>query len=397
MILLCGLCGWRSVRLALSITPDSAEYHFRLWQARAEEVGNSLDELDHALKLNPRYAEAWIARGLQQETAGDRNTAEASLLRAAGIDHLYLPLWTLANFYLRAGDLTRFWIWARRAAEMSYDPAALFQLCWRASGDTSEIFEHAIPAAPVVRRAYLDFLVRSDRLDAAEPLAVELGRTANPDDLDLLLRYCDALLTRRQVPPALRVWNALAARRILPYPTLDPAAGSSLTNGDLAVAPLQRGFDWRPTPVEGVVFSVNADARQMTASLSGKQPESCSFVEQYLPVLPNRKYRFRYRYRTRDLAADTGLSWILVEARTAAEIAAAAVSASPEDWREQSLAFSTPPNCDLLRVILRYRRPPGRVRAEGFADFGRFALEAVEGNKKIKRKKEKKKNFTEQK
>jgi hypothetical protein len=336
-----------------------------------------LDELDRALTLNPRYAEAWIARGLQQETAGDRAAAEASLLRAAGIDHLYLPLWTLANFYLRGGDLPRFWIWARRAAEMSYDPAALFQLCWRASGNAREILDRAIPPAPAMRRAYLDFLVHSDRLDAAEPLAAELGQTANTADLDLLLRYCDALLARRQVAPALRVWNTLAARRIIPYPALNPVAGSSLTNGDLAVTPLQRGFDWRPTQVQGAVFSVNADAHQMAVSLSGKQPESCNFAEQYLPVLPNRKYRFRYRCRTRGLAAETGLGWSFIEPGSAAEIAAGAVSASPDDWREQTITFSTPPGCDLLRILLRYRRPTGRVRAEGSADFGSFALEVV--------------------
>lgn len=336
-----------------------------------------MDELDRALKLNPRYAEAWIARGLQQETAGDRSTAEASLLRAAGIDHLYLPLWTLANFYLRAGDLPRFWIWARRAAEMAYDPAALFQLCWRASAEAREILQRAIPPAPAVRRAYLDFLVRSSRLDAAEFLAVELGQTADPADLDLLLRYCDALLARRRVEPARRVWNALAARRIIPYAPLDPAAGWSLTNGDLAVAPLQRGFDWRPTPVEGVAFSFYVDAHQMAISLSGKQPEACSLVEQYLPVLPNRKYRFRYRYRTRDLPVDTGLGWSFVEARSATEVTDEAVSASPEEWREETLTFSTPPGCDLLRVLLRYRRPHGHVRAEGSAEFGRLSLEAV--------------------
>src|SRR5260370_2846844 len=242
LILLCGLCGWRSVRLGLSIAPDSAEYHFRLWQAQADGARNSLDELDGALKLNPRYAEAWIARGLQQETAGDRSTAEASLLRAAGIDHLYLPLWTLANFYLRAGDLPRFWIWARRAAEMAYDPAALFQLCWRASGDAREILQRAIPPAPAVRRAYLDFLVRSPPPDPAQFLAVELGQTADPADLDLLLRYCDALLARRRVEPSRRVWNALAARRVIPYAPLDPAAGGAPHKARLTGAPLTRGL-----------------------------------------------------------------------------------------------------------------------------------------------------------
>src|ERR1700730_7708308 len=159
MALLCGFCGWGSVRLAVAITLESAEYHFRLWQAQEEKASA---ELDRALALNPRHAAAWIARGLEAEAAGDQKKAKASLLQAAEIDHLYLPRWTLANFYLRAGDLPQFWRWARRAAEVTYDPAALFQLCWRVSGDAQEILQQAIPDTPVLREAYLDFLVRTN-------------------------------------------------------------------------------------------------------------------------------------------------------------------------------------------------------------------------------------------
>ena len=374
LALLCGLCGWRSVRLATPITPDSAEYHFRLWQAQKEGVGNPSAELDRALALNPRYTEAWIARGLEAETSGDLKKAEASLLQAAEVDRLYLPRWTLANFYVRASELPQFWTWARRAAEMAYDPAALFQLCWRASDDAGEILQQAIPDTPVLREAYLDFLVRSNRLEAAGPLAVEISQRAGASQLDLLLRYCDALLARRQASPALQVWNALAARRIIPLVALDPRTGASLTNGDLAATPLRRGFDWRPARVEGAALSFNTGSREMSLSLSGKQPELCDFVEQYLPVIPNVKYHFRYRYRTQDLAVETGLVWSFVDGRSGAELAAGTLPAS-SSWNEQELDISTGSGSDFVRVLLRYRRPPGRMRAEGSVVFKRFALE----------------------
>src|SRR5207248_7358218 len=135
---------------------------------------------------------------------------------------------------------------------------------------------------------------------------IELSQRAGTAQLDLLLRYCDALLANRQANPALEVWNALAARRIIPDGVLNARAGSSLTNGDLAAAPILRGFDWRPARVDGATLSFDTGSREMSLTLSGKQPESCDFVEQYLPVLPNAKYRFRYRYRTQDLASETG-------------------------------------------------------------------------------------------
>jgi hypothetical protein len=113
----------------------------------------------------------------------------------------------------------------------------------------------------------------------------------------------------------------------------------------------------------------------MSLSLSGKQPESCDFVEQYLPVLPSAKYQFRYRYRTQDLAADTGLAWSFVDARTVAQLAAGAVPASPGAWNEQTFTFSTGSESDLLRLLLRYRRPPGSMRAEGSVVFTHLTLE----------------------
>jgi hypothetical protein len=327
-------------------------------------------ELEAALALNPRYTAAWIAHGLAAETAGDGKTAEASLLRAVAMDHTYLPCWTLANFYLRSGDTPQFWTWARRAAGMAYDPAALFQLCWRASGNAQEILDRAIPPLPAVRGAYLDFLLRTNRMDAARQLADAFCRTAEAPDVDRLLQYVDASLARKQAGPARKVWNALAARRLIPY-----GEAAALTNGDLSVAPLERGFDWRPGRIEGAPISFDPGLRRMSVALSGRQPELCDLVEQYVPLQPAAAYRFRFRYSTRELAAATGLIWSFVDARSGAEFATAAVPASPDGLREQTLAFSVPPNCDLARILLRYRRPAGRMRAEGAAVFSGFWLE----------------------
>jgi hypothetical protein len=381
MMLLGALCGWRSARLALGMTSiglaqDDAEYHFRHWQEHAEGPAESA-ELDRALALNPRYTAAWIARGLREETGGDRGRAEATLLHAAEIDRTYLPRWTLAGFYLRHGDLANFWIWARRAAEMAYDPGALFQLCWQASGDSREILDRAIPAEPGIRRAYLEFLVRTKRLEAAGPLVEEIGRTANSSDLARLLDYCDAEIVLRRVHPALEAWNVLAGRRVIPYGKLDPLAGVSLTNGDFASQPLLHGFDWMTTQVDGASLSFDIAAHEMAMSLDGRQPESCDLVGQYAPVLPGAGYRFRYRYRTRDLAAETGLGFSLVDARTGGEFALGAVPASSGDGGEGAIAFSTPAGCEMVRITLHYRRPPGSTRAEGSAFFTRLTLELL--------------------
>src|SRR3954465_7588541 len=92
LALFCVTCGWLTVRMALRPDPGDAEVHFQIW----EEVGTK-PELEAALALNPRFAAAWIARGLASEAGGERNAAEESLLQAAAVDRTYVPRWTLAN------------------------------------------------------------------------------------------------------------------------------------------------------------------------------------------------------------------------------------------------------------------------------------------------------------
>src|SRR6185369_210150 len=108
ILIVCSLGAWRSVRLGSGLTPDDAQSHYRRWREEPARV----EELDRALLLNPRLAAGWIARGLAAEAAGDPSRAEASFLRAAAADRAYLPNWTLANFYLRAGQTSNFWTWA---------------------------------------------------------------------------------------------------------------------------------------------------------------------------------------------------------------------------------------------------------------------------------------------
>jgi hypothetical protein len=364
---ICGLCGWRSAQLGLGESPDSAPYHYKRWQSQPERS----EELDGALALNPRYTAAWIARGLAAEMAGNHELAENSLLQASATDRMYLPAWTLANFYLRADDRPRFWIWARRAAAMAYDPGALFQLFWRVSGDPQEILEQAIPPTLAVRRAYLDFLLRTNRFEAAGALAQEIGRMAAASDLDLLLRYCDTALARRQWGAARAVWGSLSRAGLVPHQDDSP-----LTNGDLAKTPLGRGFDWRSSQVAGASVSFDPDSRALLVSLSGKQPETFNLVEQYLALKPGARYRFGFQYRTHDLPPESGLVWSFVEANTGLEFAASAVPISQGGWNEQVFEFSTSKGCGLGQVLLRYHRPAGSVRAEGSVDFSRFTLEA---------------------
>jgi hypothetical protein len=136
----------------------------------------------------------------------------------------------------------------------------------------------------------------------------------------------------------------------------------------LAFPPLARGFDWRPAGVAGAAISFDPAAREMTVSLSGKQPESCDLVQHYVVLEPGANHRFRFQSETHGLPAGAGLTWSFIDAKSGAELAAFDISAQPGE-------FTVPPGCELARLVLRYRRPAGSVRAEGSIAFRDFTLE----------------------
>ena len=174
-------------------------------------------------------------------------------------------------------------------------------------------------------------------------------------------------LAHTQVRPARGAWNALAVMRLVPQ-------GAPLTNGDLSTAPIRHCFDWRKNTVEGASLSFDTAAHEMDLSVSGRQPEMCDFIQQYVPVEPGAAYRFRFRVRT----ALAGLRWTFVDARTAGEFSVGPVSLAPDGWREQTVAILVPARCEILRIVLSYRRPAGTVRVEGEAAFTGFALERAD-------------------
>ena len=61
-------------------------------------------------------ANAWIGMGLEEELSGNFQAAERYLLHAAAISREYVPRWTLANYYFRRENATRFWPWAKQGS-----------------------------------------------------------------------------------------------------------------------------------------------------------------------------------------------------------------------------------------------------------------------------------------
>jgi tetratricopeptide (TPR) repeat protein len=342
-----------AVTAAVDVMSDAsaAEFEQRLAEidpARAQEY------LERALSLNPRASSAWISLGLLQEDAG-LSDAERSLLEAAKVDHLYLPAWTLSNFYFRRGNREKFWMWAPRAAALTYDDfRPLLRLCNELESEPGKTLAH-FGRNDRLRTEYLNFLIGENRLDAAQVVAKMLttDRANDPHLIDL----ADRQLRAGNATAALELWNVASG-----FPAIDPANGRILTNGDLSRPPLNLGFDWRMGQSPGIFRDWRPS--ELIFNLSGEQPERCVLIEQTI-YLSSAQLKLVFDYITGPVPP-VGLHWSLNK------IEGPQINPSKQ-WTKGGFRLPRAPGVANLRLF--YRREPGTTRTEGRIEFRNLRLE----------------------
>ena len=366
-----------TVRLAFAewagVGESSSEYYEHLAEL---DPAPARAALGHAVEANPRSSSAWIALGLAAEREGDFPEAERSLLQAARVDRQYLPAWTLASFYFRRNNAPAFWPWAQRAAALSHDDVqALLKLCdlLEPQLQPGEVLDR-LGESPRLERAYLDFLIRENRLGSAQQVARRILVAHAPIDTPRLMDFTDRQLHAGHVPAALEIWNALAAARLFRFSPIGPSM--PLTNGDLNSAPTGEGFDWRLPPAEGLNAEWH-DSR-LTFYFSGTQPETCAVLEQFLAldsrryrlgVKYARSYRLRFEYSSAGMPSPTGMRWTL-------DSDEGSTLPPSETWRPAEWIFTGyPESTGRLRLV--YQREPGTTRAEGRFEIRNLKLEAL--------------------
>lgn len=345
-------------RVAQAIAFQSPTPSAELEEVRAElDPTHAEDALERAAKIDPHSSTVWIALGLLRESQKDLPGAERSLLRAAQVDRQYLPAWTLANFYFRRANRDGFWIWADRAAALTYDDfRPLLRLADQFEPDPTRLLVHFHNTSKLLP-SYLDLLIGEDRLDTAQQVAraMEGDRANDPHLIDL----ADRQLRAGKALPAIELWNVASG-----FAPIDPSAGKILTNGNLLHAPLNLGFDWRLGQVEGIAESWRPS--ELIFALSGTQPETCILLEQTI-YLVKRPFRLRFDYVAGD-SLTKQLHWALDD------IEGPSIEPSP-NWREG--VFDLPLAQGLRNLKLFYRREPGTMRAEGRIELRDLHLDAL--------------------
>jgi tetratricopeptide (TPR) repeat protein len=343
-----------SIRSAIRLAPDNSEYFMRL-ALLDEEHDREL--LETALRLNQYNAQAAVELGLRYEADGDYSRAETLLLHAFSVDHTYFPRWSLANFYLRRGDMPAFWTWTRRAAEMpAGDIGALFELCWRVSPNPEEIAGAILNDNPELTRQYLVFLRGKDQLHSAGVIGLRLIRTGAPEtDRPLLLAVVNQLLAANDLSTANALWRELIQQHWVVADTRLP------NNANFAHDPLPVSFDWSLASYPGLHSWPGPSG--LETEFTGEQPENCSIAEQTLVLTPG-TYALEYSYHTTDIPPDTGVQWQIIDAKSGV-VLAHSPDLSSTTLKHSMFAFSVSPEAPALRLRLTYQRALGTPRISG--------------------------------
>lgn len=335
----CGLAVWRSVQLAkadwiartgapealekaLRYAPDDERLLAKEAIARSD-AGDSSPEVDEQLRraeqMNPRDSAVLMTMGLREEFRGDQAQAEQDLLRATEVDAQFKPAWTLASFYERTGQGDKSWPMIERILNLDplgYDPAAVFEMCWReANGDSRRIL-NLIPKDGHRPVEYLAFLMATKRTDAALEAwqtALKAGDATDAADKATLSGFVDYLTMADHTAEAVLVWNELVDRGMIRSGKLDPAKGESIADPDFQFSATRTGFGWRVNEVPGV--NIDNATGLLELDISGDEPETYGAFWTWAPVVSGKHYRLTWKSDGSMLSApdDPGFSFRIVQ------------------------------------------------------------------------------------
>lgn len=351
-----------SVPKAVDLVPYNASYVARLaaWQSDKREA-----LLHKAIELNPLDFSSYIQLGLIAEMERhDLAAAEHDYLQAADVNHMFLPKWTLTNFYFRREQPDNFFRWAKATLQASpYQADPVFTQMWLMSQDAQRIAA-ALPDKALVLLQYLMFLTHTGQFAPIPGVVgrlVSLTGNRNPAELgrdDQILPEEDRILAAGELQAALQVWRTMATAGWIHVSVPTPA--SPLTNGDFATPSLRHGFDWVPGSVDGLSVEQSSEEKSLRITLSGDQPEHCVLLEQYIPLEPDRAYRLQWRADDTGIQVPSGFAWHVhpVQAIASDEVGGEVLSIHGV-WE-----FRSPPTVELCLLTLEYSRPLGKLRAD---------------------------------
>ncbi len=357
------------IRRAVYWDSTNPEYPAELAHLAAADMESAdpremVRDLENATCLGPRRAINWANLGEAYELAQRIPDAARAYERAVALFPKSPQInWQFANFLIRTGNV-------RDAVGplpevILGDPGlrtGAFDIAWRAGIPSAQMLD-IVPDRPEILSAYLDYLVQTQRLDAAANVWGRLVGTPEAFDIDAAFRYFDALLLARRVDGLLAVWSDLA-RHDPAKIQWQPGSANLIFDGGFERPILNGGFGWRTSPIDGAAVSFDGrlaheGTRSLMVRFDGKHNLGFANVVQFVSVEPQRSYRFLAYARTEGITTDSGPRIAIYDPldRDALSVQSENLLGT-SNWAEQGLAFRSAAKTRL--IVIQIVRPPSR-------------------------------------
>ncbi len=364
------------IQRAIRWEPANAEYPDLLGRQLAlsgTSVNEAISSYRTAVHLNPHEARYWLDLAGAYQLAGDTAEQAESVLHAVDADPTTPHVaWEAANFFLVQGDREK----ALRYFQvvLANDPESVnsvLELCWRASGDATEIMDHALPPRADLYLSFLGLLVTKQQVAASESVWDRLIALQQPFSATPALPYFRLLISQHEVDAAKSAWQELAKVD----PSLQaylPSQRNLVVNGGFEENLLNGGFDWWFQSYSHAALAIDTNefrsgTRSLSVTFDGQSVPGPQLV-QFIPVKPNTSYEFSAESRTQDIDTASGPRFAIVDAFTNASYVLTDDTLGSTPWRLQEARFQTGPNTNLLLLKIVRDPPQPLIRGKMWID-----------------------------
>lgn len=341
----------------------NASYHYMLGKyyhmsLNSPDMPKAIKAYHESLRRNPLQPGVWIDLSKAYQMNNQPAEAEHALERAVKLNpNNPSLLWEAGTFYL-INNMTEKAVAVLRQY-LLLEPAMqsmVYDLCWKLKLENSFIIKNIVPQSYAYQSGYLSYLMATKKTAEAE----DAWKALDPNSIEKkdFIAYTNFLIAQGLYSQAESVWNEVTSK-------IEGMHGrevnSLLWNHGFESEPLNGGFDWMITEVQGVNVFID-DSVKMTGTRSlgivfdGQHNPDITFAQQVVPVTPGTYYSLRTYIKTDGITTKNGVFMQVqghncpgLEARTDSVVGSGY-------WKELSINFETPASCNGAVIKMRRER-----------------------------------------
>jgi tetratricopeptide (TPR) repeat protein len=312
-----------TIESGAALEPGDAEAwdilgRFRQLDFVASDPNEAVKDFQRAIHDNPLSAYYWMNLAGAYEATGNISDARDAFEHAQSVYPLSAQVaWNYGNYLLREQR------WAEGHAQIQLavrsDPSLLplaISRAWRSNHDVDTLLNQVLPADVNAYLQTLDFFASIHEAEPGLKVWQRLISLAKPVALPRSFSFLDELIREDRSADASRVWREALNAAGLPHE--GPGNGSLIWDGNFTGDFTNGGLGWRWNNPLGATIDFDSappghSGRSVRLDFGGGSNLGLEYPLEYVPVEPQRTYRFRAYLRTEAISTESGMRFAIAD------------------------------------------------------------------------------------